>query len=379
MVLKMISRRSLLQSLFFGPRGTPSLVVVFLRGGADGLNLVVPKEEKDYYFYRPTLALRETLPLDARFGFHPAFKTLHPYFTDGRLAVVHAVGSEDDTRSHFEAQDLMERAGRPDSGVAGGWLARHLRSRTGETGALAAVSLTSTMPESLRGAPSACAMESIDQVALPGASPAFTQALRVLYQADASAVGRAGQVTFRLLEKINAARDAKPSPEAYPVGELGRSLREVARLLKADVGLEVACVDYGGWDTHFVQAAGFTSQVKQLSDALAAFGADLGDRLDRTMVVVLTEFGRRAYENGTFGTDHGRASVMFAMGGPIRGGRVITEWPGLGTSALEGPGDLPVTIDYRDILAELLSRGMGNPAMDQVFPGHRPKFRGLIG
>ena len=177
----MISRRSLLKSLFFGPKGTPSLVVVFLRGGADGLNLVVPKEEKDYFFYRPTLAIKDTLPLDNQFGFNEAFEKLHPYYTDKRLAIVHAVGSDDQTRSHFEAQDLMERAGRTEDGAAGGWLARHLRAKKGPTGALSAISLTRTMPEVLRGAPSACAMESIDRVALPNASPEFTQALRVMY------------------------------------------------------------------------------------------------------------------------------------------------------------------------------------------------------
>ncbi len=374
----MISRRSLLQSLFFSGRSAPSLVVVFLRGGADGLNLVVPKEERDYYFYRPTLAIRDTLPLDGRFGFHPAFGSLHPAFLDGRLAIVHAAGSDDDTRSHFEAQDLMERAGRPTEGAAGGWLARHLRCRRGPGAPLSAVSLSRTLPESLRGAPSACAMGSVEEVALPEAGAGFTQALRVLYEAEGSGVGRAGRATFQLMERLNAAREAKRSAEKYPEGEFGRSLGEVARLLKADVGLEVACVDYGGWDTHFVQAAGFTEHVRELSDGLSAFAADLGGRLDRTMVVVLTEFGRRAYENGTFGTDHGRASVMFAMGGPVRGGRVITDWPGLGGEDLEGPGDLRVTIDYRDVLGELLAKGAGNGALDRVFPGHAVKFRGLI-
>jgi len=374
----MMSRRSLLQSLFFGGRSAPSLVVVFLRGGADGLNLVVPKEDRNYYFYRPTIAIRDPLRLDDQFGFHPAFKSLQPYFADGRLALVHAAGSDDDTRSHFEAQDLMEHAGRASEGVSGGWLARHLRSRGGATAPLAAISLTRTMPESLRGAPGACAMESVEEVALPEAGPGFTNALRVLYEAEGSGVGRAGRATFQVLERLNAAREAKRTSERYPSGEFGRSLGEVARLLKADAGLEVACVDYGGWDTHFVQSAGFTEHVKELSDGLSAFAADLGARLERTMVVVLTEFGRRAYENGTFGTDHGRASVMFAMGGPIRGGRVITEWPGLGGDDLEGPGDLRVTIDYRDVLGELLARGVGNPALDRVFPGHVMKFRGLI-
>ena len=254
----MISRRSLLKSLFFGPKGTPSLVVVFLRGGADGLSLVVPKEEGDYRLSRPTLKIGDTLPLDNQFGFNVEFEKLHRYYEKKRLAIVHAAGSDDQTRSHFEAQDLMERAGRTKEGAAGGWLARHLRTMPGASGAIAAVSLTRTIPESLRGAPSACAMESLDQVAIPNASPAFTQALRVLYQAEATAVGKAGQATFQLLEKINTARDSA-KPETYPDGGFGRSLREVARLLKADVGLEVACLDYGGWDTHYFQAAGFAT------------------------------------------------------------------------------------------------------------------------
>lgn len=375
----MMNRRTFLQSVFLGGSSAPSLVVVFLRGGADGLNLVVPKEERNYYVYRPTLAVRNSLRLDDRFGFHPAFKSLLPLFAEGRLAIAHAAGSDDDTRSHFEAQDLMERAGRPHEGASGGWLARHLRSRKGGTAPLSAIALSRTMPESLRGAPSACAMESVEEVALPEAGPGFSRALRILYDAEGTDVGRAGRATFGVMERLNGAREAKRTAERYPDGDFGRSLGEVARLLKADVGLEVACIDYGGWDTHFVQDAGFAEHVKELSDSLAAFAADLGDRLDRTMVVALTEFGRRAYENGTLGTDHGRASVMFAMGGPVRGGRVITEWPGLGRDALEGPGDLRVTIDYRDVLAELLAKGVGNASLDRVFPGYSPRFRGMIG
>jgi uncharacterized protein (DUF1501 family) len=375
----MMNRRALLRSLCLGGGRASSLVVVFLRGGADGLNLVVPREEKNYFFYRPTLAVRDSLPLDGPFGLHPSLGALQPLFQEGRLAIVHAVGSDDDTRSHFEAQDLMERAGRPGDGVSGGWLARHLRSRPGGTGALSAVALGRTMPESLRGAPSACTMESIEEVSLPEAGPAFTRALRVLYESEPSGVGKAGRATFRLLERLHAARGAARSEAAYPEGEFGRGLSEIARLIRAEVGLDAACMDYGGWDTHFVQNAGFAAHVKTLGEGLAAFAADLGSRMERTLVVVLTEFGRRAYENGTLGTDHGRASVMFAMGGRIRGGRVITEWPGLEGGLLDGPGDLKVTIDYRDVLGELLERELGNPKLDAVFPGHRPRFRGLVG
>jgi uncharacterized protein (DUF1501 family) len=373
----MIQRRAFLRSLCLGSQPAPSLVVVFLRGGADGLNLVPPRFEKAYFDLRPTLALRETLPLDERFGLNPGLAPLLPYFKERRLAIVHAAGSDDETRSHFEAQDLMERAGRPTEGAAGGWLARHLRTRPGRRGAVAAVSISPTLPEALRGAPSACAMESMEQVAIPEASPAFTQALRVLYEAEGSGVGQAGQATFRLLERIAEARSAA-LPEGYPETSFGKALREVARLLKAEVGLEAACVDLDGWDTHFTQAPALSGLVADLAGGLAAFAKDLGPRMDDTVVVVMTEFGRRSYENATFGTDHGRASVMFALGGPVRGGRVITQWPGFEGNALEGPGDLRVTIDFRDVLSEILSRAMGNPRMEDVFPGHRATDRGII-
>lgn len=367
-------RRAWLKSLFFGDGGATSLVVVFLRGGADGLNLVVPHFDAEYYNLRPTLALKDTLKIDERFGFHPGFNALRPYFD--RLAVVHAVGSDDQTRSHFEAQDLMERAGRPEEGVAGGWLARHLRCRE-KTAAIASVSISPTLPESLRGAPSACAIESIEQVGL-SSTPAFTQALRVLYQADGTDVGKQGQDTLALLDRLNTLKGT-PRSALYPKTQFGNALSEVARLLKADIGLEVACVDLGGWDTHFTQSALFAGLVEELAGGLAAFAGDLGHRLEKTIVVVMTEFGRRAYENASLGTDHGRASVMFALGGAVRGGRVIADWPGLRGNMLEGPGDLTVTIDYRDVLSEILSKGLGNRQTNKVFPGYAPRDRGLMG
>jgi uncharacterized protein (DUF1501 family) len=366
-------RRAWLKSLFFGGNAT-HLVVVFLRGGADGLNLVIPHFDSDYYKLRPTLAMKEYLKIDERFGFHPSFKPLQPYFD--RLAVVHAAGSDDQTRSHFEAQDLMERAGRPEEGVAGGWLARHLRSRK-TSAAIASVSIGPTLPESLRGSPSACALESIEQVGLNTTTAAFSQALRVLYEADGTDVGKQGKDTLALMARINDLK-GKPRPETYPKTHFGDALCEVARLLKADIGLEVACVDLGGWDTHFTQGALLAGLIEELSGGLAAFATDLGSRMEKTIVVVMTEFGRRAYENASLGTDHGRASVMFAMGGPVRGGRVIADWPGLKGNMLEGPGDLTVTIDYRDVLGEILQGALGNKNLEQVFPGYKPKPRGLL-
>jgi uncharacterized protein (DUF1501 family) len=376
-MIPQLDRRSWLKSLFFGSKGSPSLVVVFLRGGADGLNLVIPHFDKEYRKLRPTLALREWIALDDRFGWNVGFRPLEPHYREGRLAIVHAVGSDDSTRSHFEAQDLMERAGRPEEGAAGGWLGRHLRSKPGSRGAISSVSITPTLPESLRGAPSACALESIDEVTLQGADSAFTGALRVLFEADTTGAGKTALATLQLMERIAAMKDLA-RPETYPATHFGRALCEVARLLKADVGLEVACLDLGGWDTHFTQGPLLSSLVEELAGGLAAFAGDLGARLDQTVIVVMTEFGRRAYENASLGTDHGRASVMFVVGGPVRGGRVVAEWPGLGGNALEGPGDLTVTIDYRDVLSEIASKALGNPNIDQVFPGFKPRFRGLI-
>lgn len=377
-----------------GPR--PTIVCVFLRGAADGLSLVVPHTDDRYYELRPTLAIprpddrraeaaARALDLDGHFGLHPALSGLLPLYRAGELAIVHAVGSDDQTRSHFEAQDRMEHANAPQRDSGGGWLARHLATRPGgRPSSLSAVALGATVPESLRGA-AVSVLESASDYRLGEDDEGFAQALQALYQGAGDparpfdgALLQSGREALETLDRLRSVDVAEPSGARYPKGQLGHALREIARLARADLGVEVACCDDDGWDTHFVSSQVLPGLAAELGDALAAFREDLGDALGRVVVVVMTEFGRRAYENTSLGTDHGRASVMFVLGGGVRGGAVVTDWPGLDDARLEAPGDLAVTIDYREILAEIVRDRLGNPRVGEVFPGVDARPRGLF-
>lgn len=374
----------------------PMIVCVFLRGAADGLSLVVPHTEERYYALRPTLAIprpddgradakKRAIDLDGRFGLHPSLGRLEPLYRAGELAIVHAVGSDDSTRSHFEAQDRMEHANPPGRDTGGGWLARHLATRPGGRAAsLAAVAMGSAVPESLRGA-AVSVLESASDYRLGNEEEAFALALRDLYGAPPNpnhpfdeALLVAGRDALDTLDRLRAI-DGDAAPRVpYPDGQLGRSLKEIARLARADLGVEVACADLDGWDTHFVADQLVPGLASQLGDSLRAFRDDLGEAMERVVVVVMTEFGRRAYENTSLGTDHGRASVMFVLGGGVRGGRVIADWPGLDEDRLERPGDLVVTTDYREILAEMVRERLENPRVGEVFPDVSLAPRGLF-
>jgi uncharacterized protein (DUF1501 family) len=351
--------------------GTPrTLVVIFLRGGADGLTLVPPVGDDAYHRARPRLRVEATAAprLDGRFALHPALAPLHPLFAEGQLAIVHAVGSEDATRSHFEAQDLMEHGGV----TGGGWLGRFLRHReaTGSR-ALAAVALGTEIPECLRGAPAATVFRSIADLALGDGGGAFTRSLAVLYGAAGGQLGQAARDTLEATRRLEALRltDYRPAAGAhYADDDFARALRQVAQLVKARVGLEAASIDLGGWDSHVAQQALLEPLMGRLAAGLAAFAADLGPWLATTSVVVMTEFGRRVAENASLGTDHGRGSVMLVLGGGVAGGRVAGSWPGLEATALEGPGDLPVRTNYRDVLGPVLARHGAGAVLDRVFP-----------
>lgn len=374
------------------PDGRDTLVVVFLRGGADGLNVVPPYVEDDYHRRRPSLRLRtpkespasaRTLDLDGFFGLNPALAGIYPLYRDGKMAVVQAVGSADQTRSHFEAMSAMERGlprlG-PGAATANGWLARYLNHTAQEGDSpLRAVAIGDLMPDSLRGGLSAMALPDLGAFRLRG-DRSFRDRLAQAYDSGNDAITTAGRETLRVLDTLNRLDYAGYRPTApadYPASDLGNALKQVAFLLKAEVGLEVAFLDKGGWDTHVAQGStsGWLSSLLQdVGDSLAAFTADIGPRLGNTTVVVMTEFGRRVYENSGLGTDHGRASCMFVMGGSTRGGKVYGDWPTLADDQLEGTGDLRVTTDYRDVLGEVLSRRMGLDDLGEVFPGlkHRP-------
>lgn len=351
------------------PERFGTLVVVFLRGGADALQMVVPVQDDGYYIARPQTGVptNETLDLDGFFALHPALAPLREPYSDGRLLAIHGAGSEDDTRSHFEAQDLMEHGGL----AAGGWLGRYLRELPRPAGPLSAVALGKTAPESLRGAPAVVVLETLDAFSFGDRSDTLRDQLARLYGAEPDYLGLAGRDTLRALEQVETLRGQPYRPARgaeYPDGPFGRSLQQAARLIKARVGVEAACLDLDGWDTHLATGTLMEPLMRQLGAGLAAFCRDLGPDLDRTTVVVMSEFGRRVRENASFGTDHGRGGIMFVLGGDVRGGRVLARWKGLDDGNLIGPGDLPVTCNYRNVLAPLLRRHGGLEDLSRVFP-----------
>ncbi|MEO6445364.1 MAG: DUF1501 domain-containing protein [Gemmatimonadaceae bacterium] len=359
-------------ALTVAPDESQTLVVVFLRGGADGLSLVPPVGDDGYHRARPRLRVTEAAApsLDERFALHPRLAALHPLYARGEMAVVHAVGSEDTTRSHFEAQDLMEHGGV----MGGGWLGRFLRARSA-TGsrALAAVAFGTALPEAMRGAPAATVLRSLDDFTLGDGGAALTASLAGLYERDGGILAAPARDSLRALERLRSLRGTTYRPQhgaTYGADDFSQSLQQVAQLIKSGVGLEAVSVDLGGWDSHFAQGTLIEPLMMRLADGLSAFCADLGPRLATTSIVVMTEFGRRVEENASLGTDHGRASVMLVLGGGVRGGQVYGEWPGLDPGALDGPGDLPVRTNYRDVLAAVLARHGGGRVLDRVFPGH---------
>ena len=354
-----------------------ALVVVFLRGGADGLSLVAPTGDPAYQRARPILALKPGAGhrLDARFELHPLLAPLAPFFAAGQLAVVHACGSDDNTRSHFVAQDLMDHGG---ATVAGGWLGRFLRHTQGDggLGVLDAVNLGAAVGECLRGAPTATALTALSELGDDG-DPRLLAGLAALTGGDALLGGPAltALAANRRLEELRRAPDLPAHGASYPTAaphggvaaDFGARLRLVARLLKGGVGLRAACVDLDGWDSHFVQDTVLPPRLTALGAGLAAFATDLGADLERVSVVVCSEFGRRVAENTSLGTDHGRGGACLVLGGGVRGG-VHGAWAGLEGDALAGPGDVPVLNDYRDVLWPVLQRH-GASAADAVFPG----------
>ncbi|GMV99438.1 MAG: hypothetical protein AMXMBFR84_05770 [Candidatus Hydrogenedentota bacterium] len=349
-----------------------SIVVIFLRGGADGLHLVAPVEDAAYYRARPLIGVsgKESYYLNDVFALHPRLSPLGRLYEEGMLAIVHKAGSEDSTRSHFEAQDMMEHGG-----DAGGWLGRYLRHRPGrEAGALAAVAIGKTMPESLRGAPGAVAMESLEEFGLGSDADPFMRAIADAYARETNGLGLVARQTLTALHRLETfqRKGYMPSDGAvYPDDRFGRGMMQIARLIKARVGMEAACIDLDGWDSHFAQGSLIDPNMTSLAEGLVAFRRDLGALMKHTTVVVMTEFGRRTYENASLGTDHGRGSVMLVMGADVKGGRVYGEWKGLDNEVLEGPGDLPVYHNYRDVIAPVMTWHSGVTDLNPVFPSYR--------
>lgn len=373
--------------------GSDVLVCVFLRGGADGLNVVVPHGDRFYYENRPSLAIAEpgrgagkAVDLDGFFGLHPAMSPLKELWDDKLLAAVHAAGSTAGNHSHFDAMDFMERGTPGERRILSGWIGRHLSSlASANDSPFRAVGFGELIQASLRGPVPATALASIADFHLQG----FDEELERFQSTLASMYGGTGfldvqaQQTLSAVARLAAANPGQYEPAngaEYPDTDFGSGLKQVAQMIKADLGMEVACLDLGGWDTHEGQGGAEGHMAGLLADLAAglhAFTADLSERMGRITVVTMTEFGRRIEENASGGTDHGTASFLFLLGGGVNGGKVYGPWPGLADHQLY-EGDLAVTTDYRTVLAEVLSRRLANPKVGEVFPGFpNPAFLGI--
>lgn len=376
-------------------RSRDVLVTVFLRGGLDGLSAVVPHGDPDLYTARPTLAVPPpgqsggALDLDGFFGLNAACAPLLGAYQAGDLAIVHATGSTDPSRSHFSAQHLME-TGTPNLAylnLADGWTARHLQTIAPlGAGELRGLALKPTLPRAMAGGPAVLPVNNPAGFRFPG-DPSLTPALRPViessYAAAAEPLRGAASSSLGAIDLLAAIDFPGYQPENganYPASGFGGSLVSAAAMIKADIGLECLQIDIEGWDHHSGQGPVnglLATMLADLSEGLNAFHLDLRSRLDRITVVVMTEFGRRVAENGSAGTDHGHGGVMFVLGGNVNGGQVISQWPGLDPASL-GNGDLPITIDYRDVLSEILERRLGSTSLPHIFPQHTPQFPGVI-
>ena len=380
-----------------------TLICLFQRGAADALNVVVPHGDASYYALRPRIAIprpstrlgdaQAAIDLDGFFGLHPALQPLKPLWDRGLLAPIHAVGSPSTTRSHFDAQDYME-SGTPDvKSTPDGWLNRYLATKgTCEECAthggvrpspFQAVAMTDQTPRILEGAAPAVAMSSLDAFTVRAGGSSAEQ-IEALYRTGSSDVVHAsGSEMFEAVKMLRSANPQRYQPEngaSYPRSQFGQRLREIAQLIKANVGMEIAFADVGGWDTH-VNQGGATGQLAarlgDFSQSIAALVTDLGDRMENVVILTMSEFGRMARENGTGGTDHGHAGAMFAIGGSIKGGKVHGKWPGLAPEQLYEGRDLALTTDFRSVFSEVAGKHLGAARPETIFPGF--SSRGALG
>jgi uncharacterized protein (DUF1501 family) len=367
-----------------GPSGK-KLVVLFQRGAADGLNIVVPFGEPNYYRIRPSIAIPQpragadnaALDLDGFFGLHPSLAPLLPLFQKRQLAIVHAAGSPDTTRSHFDAQDYMESGTPGVKATDDGWLNRSLQSLPEpQASPFRAVAMGSNLPLTLRGSAPAIALPDVKQFRVFSQSSAVEGGFEALYaQTVDQALRGTGTETFEAIDMLRKADPSRFQPEngaVYSNSRVGQTMQQVAQLHKADIGLEVTFVDTGGWDNH-VNEGGAQGQLsnllRDLGQSMAAFSQDMGDRMEDIVVVTMSEFGRTAHENGNRGTDHGHANCMLVLGGQVKGGKVYGQWPGLATEQLNEGRDLKLTTDFRSVLGEVISGHLGNRQLNKVFPG----------
>ncbi|MDX6559708.1 MAG: hypothetical protein QOF72_2757 [Blastocatellia bacterium] len=376
-----------------------TLIAIFQRGAVDGLNVVVPHGEHSYYDLRPNIAIpkpdagaESAINLDGYFGLHPSVQSFKPLWDSKRLAIVHASGSPDSTRSHFDAQDYMESATPGVKSTQDGWLNRYLQSKTDPQKSLfRAVSMTQNMPRAMQGKAPTLAISNLADFSIrAGQSSASMQGgFEAMYdQTVNDALHGTGKETFEAvnyLKQVNPSQYKAENGANYPRTPFGNSLLQIAQLIKAGVGLEVAFTDIGGWDTHVNegnQQGQLSNLLRQFSSAIAALYTDLGQRMDDVIVLTMSEFGRTAKENGNRGTDHGHANAMFVLGNSVRGGKVYGDWPGLKSDQLYEGRDLALTTDFRDVFGEIATKHLGTANLKTIFPGYAgsaSKFRGVLG
>jgi len=376
-------KRSIYAEMTTAADNKKKLVVIFQRGACDGLNVVVPYQEKNYYAMRPTIAIqqKDVLDLNGFFGLHPQMAAMKPLYEQGHLAIVHAAGSPDPSRSHFDAQDYMESGTPGVKATTDGWLNRALQAEpAGEKRtAFQAVALGTQVPRTLQGKVPAIAVANLADFSVAGKGPqtsSISNAFQAMYDESSDAVLHGtGQETFEAVKMLKAADPASYKPAngvVYPATAFGNSLKQVAQLLKANLGVEAAFSDIGGWDTHQNQGSSngqLANRLREFSETIAAFWKDMGDDSENITLVTMSEFGRTARQNGTGGTDHGHANVMLVLGGKVKGGKVYGKWPGLNNEQLNEGRDLKVTTDFRNVLGEAAYKTLGSRQLDVVFPG----------
>ncbi len=377
------------------------LVTIFQRGAVDGLNMVVPFGESEYYNLRRTIAIKKpnetggAIDLDGFFGLHPSMKPFEALWKEKKLAVITASGSPDNTRSHFDAQDNMESGTPGYKGTKDGWLNRVLQSTTKkDESPFRAVAMTQSLPRALYGRSSSVAMTNLADFSIKAGI--YSQNMKggfegIYDQNSKDTLGETGKETFEAVNYLKQANPAQYKPEngaVYPTTPLGRSLAQIAQMIKAGIGLEVAFAEMGGWDTHSNQALGnnpaqgqLANLLRDFSTAIAVFSTDLGKRMDDVVVLTMSEFGRTARENGTRGTDHGHGNSMFVIGNTVKGGKVYGDWKGLKNDQLNEGRDLAVTTDFRDVFAEVAQKHAGAKDLGKLFPNYtaaKEKFRGFL-
>lgn len=393
-----LGRAAYAQQLSGRSPGSKILVCIFQRGAVDGLSMVVPYAEDWYYRERSRIAVPRPggapdagLDLDGRFALHPRLAPLKPLYDAGHLAIVHAVGSPDSSRSHFDAQDFMETGTPGVKMTEDGWLNRCLaHGQEHRDTPFRGVAMGPQLPRALQGSAPALAISDLQAFGIRAAQPAVRDRLTAAFEAlwAGEETGIVASTAAESFEAVRMLRAANPTQyqvangAAYPQGPFGHALLQVAQLIKADLGTEMLFVDVGGWDTHVNQGSGqgqLAGRLNEFGQSLAAFVQDLGDRMADVVVLTMSEFGRTVRENGDAGTDHGHATAMFVLGGPVRGGRVAGRWPGLAPEQRFEQRDLAVTTDFRDLFGEVVARHLSIQQLDAIFPGYDLQPQGFPG